>query len=123
MQNSDYVSKEKIKVTNYFAQIKTDSTYIDSYNDNEQCVKLVEISDNVKIVNINLAAKVKELSSIDAYIIELPDQVRPSKNIVFTAYANKEPAFSFYSDGKIKLIYNKRLNLGAEIDIIGYYVI
>lgn len=117
------VTKSEIKVTNYFDRIKPDSAYINGYNNNEQCVKLIEISDNIKIVNINLAVKTKALNKIEAQIIELPAQIRPQKNVVFTAYANKEPAFAYYSSGKIMFIYNKALTENAEIDIIASYLI
>lgn len=117
------VTKSEIKVTNYFDRIKPDSAYINGYNNNEQCVKLIEISDNIKIVNINLAVKTKALNKIEAQIIELPAQIRPQKNVVFTAYANKEPAFAYYSGGKIMFIYNKALTENAEIDIIASYLI
>lgn len=117
------VTKSEIKVTNYFDRIKPDSAYINGYNNNEQCVKLIEISDNIKIVNINLAVKTKALSKIEAQIIELPAQIRPQKNVVFTAYANKEPAFAYYSSGEIMFIYNKALTENAEIDIIASYLI
>ncbi len=117
------VTKSEIKVTNYFDRIKPDSAYINGYNNNEQCAKLIEISDNIKIVNINLAVKTKALNKIEAQIIELPAQIRPQKNVVFTAYANKEPAFAYYSSGKIMFIYNKALTENAEIDIIASYLI
>lgn len=120
---SHYVLKEKIKVTDYFDKIKTDYTYISNYNNNEQCVKLIEISDNLKIVNINLAAKVNALERIETQIIELPYQVRPQKNIVFTAYAARNTAFAYYSGGKIMFIYGKQLFEGEEINIIASYFI
>ena len=120
---SDCVPKGKFKVTNYFYLVEANSTYINLFNNNEQSVKLVEISDNIKIVNINLAAKAKVLSDINGEIIKLPSQVRPSKNLVFTAYVNREPAFAYYTNGGVTLVYNKAINTNSEIDIIANYVI
>lgn len=121
--NNDYISKENVKITNYFDLLKSDPTYINNYINNEQIVKLVEIS-GIKLVIINIAFKMKAINNgINADIIELPSQIRPLKNILFISYVNKESAFSFYSNNKIRLIYNKTISENAEADILACYVI
>ena len=93
---------------------------------NEKVAKVVTMLNNIKIGIINLSVNVSASNGYERKpFVTIPNEMKPSKNIIVNANVNGEPVLAYYQSfsGSFVIVYNKSVQEDAEVSLFGAYLI
>jgi len=114
------------KVTNYAENLKFSST-IKSYNNtNKRSAHVITLLNGIQIAIVNLSVIVSASNGYDGVqFINLPNEMKSSKNIVINGMVNRNWAVAYYqaSSNSFIVIYKNPIPEGSEVILTGTYLI
>ena len=114
------------KVTNYAENLKFSST-IKSYNNtNKRSAHVITLLNGIQIAIVNLSVIVSASNGYDGVrFINLPNEMKSSKNIVINGMVNRNWAVAYYqaSSNSFIVIYKNPILEGSEVILTGTYLI
>ena len=119
-------ANSNFKVTNYAENLKFSST-IKSYNNtNKRSAHVITLLNGIQIAIVNLSVIVSASNGYDGVrFINLPNEMKSSKNIVINGMVNRNWAVAYYqaSSNSFIVIYKNPIPEGSEVILTGTYLI
>lgn len=110
----------------FLDNLKFSSTVKGYVASNEKVAKVVTMLNNIKIGIINLSVNVSASNGYERKpFVTIPNEMKPSKNIIVNANVNGEPVLAYYQSfsGSFVIVYNKSVQEDAEVSLFGAYLI
>lgn len=110
----------------FLDNLKFSSTVKGYVVSNEKVAKVVTMLNNIKIGIINLSVNVSASNGYERNpFVTIPNEMKPSKNIIVNANVNGEPVLAYYQSfsGSFVIVYNKSVQEDAEVSLFGAYLI
>ena len=123
MENSNI---SNFQSNDFLDKLKFSSTIKGYVTTNESTAKIVTMLNNVKIGIINLTVRVSASNGYERKpFIGIPNEMKPSKNIIINGNVNGEHALAYYQSysGSFVIVYNKSVQEDAEVSLFGAYLI
>ena len=124
--NSLYSNMISFQSKDFLDNLKFSSTVKGYVVTNEKVAKVVTMLNNIKIGIINLSVNVSASNGYERKpFVTIPNEMKPSKNIIMNANVNGEPVLAYYQSfsGSFVIVYNKSVQEDAEVSLFGTYLI
>ncbi len=121
-----YSNISNFQSNDFLDKLKFSSTIKGYVTTNEKVAKVVTMLNNIKIGIINLSVNVSASNGYERKpFVTIPNEMKPSKNIIVNANVNGEPVLAYYQSfsGSFVIVYNKSVQEDAEVSLFGAYLI